>query len=183
LRGGIYGALFAILVLLKSINMKKSFLYIFLFLIVNRSAAQSSKLESSAKSPDMPAFSITKAPDSTRFERASLQKNKDVIIMVFSPDCEHCQLKIKEIMAHYNLFKNTQIVMVSNLGYLYVKKFYQEFKLAKYPNIVMGMDYKYQLGSFFNIASVPTLFLYNKKGKFVKTFDRNVPVQTIAKSL
>ncbi len=103
--------------------------------------------------------------------------------MVFSPDCDHCQHKIKEIVAHIGLFKNTQIVMISNLGYLYVKKFYEEYKLAKYPNIVMGMDYRYQLGNFFNIASVPALFLFNKNGKFVKTFDRDMPVQAIAKSL
>ena len=183
MRNGSSAASLAFLVVSKSINMKKSFLYILLFLIVNNAAAQLAKFESSARSPDLPAFSITKAPDSTRFEKANLQKNKDVIIMVFSPDCEHCQHKIKEIMAHIKLFKNTQIVMVSNLGYLYVKKFYQEYKLAQYPNIIMGMDYRYQLGSFFNIASVPTLFLYNKSGKFVKAFDRNVPVQTIAKSL
>lgn len=103
--------------------------------------------------------------------------------MVFSPDCEHCQVRVKEIMANIKLFKNVQILMVSNLGYNYITRFYKEFKLARYPNIIMGMDYRYQLGNFFTITSVPVIFLYNKSGKFVQAFDRNVPLQKIAAAL
>lgn len=167
----------------KTSIVKKSIFYFFILLIGQSAAAQLAKFESSPRSMDIPPISITKAPDSTRFEKINIAKNKNVIIMVFSPDCDHCQHKVKDIMTNINLFKNTQIIMISNLGYLYVKKFYEEYKLAKYPNIVMGMDYRYQLGNFFNISSVPTLFLYNKNGKFIKTFNRDVPLQTIAKSL
>lgn len=103
--------------------------------------------------------------------------------MVFSPDCEHCQVRVKEIMANIKLFKNVQIVMVSNLGYNYIARFYKEFKLARYPSIIMGMDYRYQVGNFFTISSVPVIFLYNKFGKFVQAFDRNVPLQKIAAAL
>lgn len=163
--------------------MKKIIIYILLFLAGNIALAQAGSSLSSAKFPNLPPFTITKVPDSTRFEKANLQKNKAVMIMVFSPDCEHCQQEVKEIIAHIKLFKNVQIVMVSNLGYHYINTFYKEFKIAKYPNIIMGMDYRYLLGSFFNIASLPAIFLYNKNGKFVKAFDRTVPVQKIAAAL
>ena len=39
------------------------------------------------------------------------------------------------------------------------------------------------IGNFFTIGSVPAIFLYNKSGKFVKAFDRDVPVQKIPAAL
>jgi thioredoxin-related protein len=136
-----------------------------------------------ARQPDIPPFSITKVPDSSRFEKTNLQKNKAVMIMVFSPDCEHCQHRVKEITENIKLLKNIQIVMVSNLGYNYVNRFYREFNIAKYQSIIMGMDYRYMIGNFFTIPSVPAIFLYNKNGKFVKAFDRDVPVKKIVAAL
>ena len=105
------------------------------------------------------------------------------MIVAFSPDCEHCQHEIKEIKANIKFFKNVQIVMISNLGYQYIKVFYKEFGIAKYPNITMGMDYRYLLGSFFNMEGLPSVFLYDKNGKFVKAFDRKSSVQNIAAAL
>ena len=163
--------------------MKKIILYTFLFLSGNAVFAQNGNSLLYAKFPEVPPFTITKVPDSSIFDKTKLQKNKAVMFVVFSPDCEHCQHEVKEIMAHIKLFKDVQIVMISNLGYHYINTFYKEYNIAKYPGIIMGMDYRYLLGSFFNIPSVPSVFLYNKNGKFVKAFDRNVPVQTIAAAL
>lgn len=163
--------------------MNKIVLYIFLCLSGNLVIGQTNKAIMTARQTDLPPFSIIKVPDSSRFEKVNLQKNKAVMIMVFSPDCDHCQHKVKEIQANIKLFKNIQIVMVSNLGYNYINRFYTEFNMAKYPGIIMGMDYRYMIGNFFTISSVPAIFLYNKNGKFVKAFDRDVPVQKIPAAL
>lgn len=163
--------------------MNKIILYTLFCFSAHLVIGQTNNSLMAAKQQDIPPFSINKAPDSSRFEKANLKKNKAVIIMVFSPDCDHCQVRVKEIMANNKLFKNIQIVMVSNLGYNYINRFYQEFKIAKYPNIIMGMDYQYKLGNFFTIPSVPAIFLYNKNGKFVKAFDRYVPIKKIIAAL
>jgi thioredoxin-related protein len=172
-----------LIALSKFLLMNRIVFYLLILLVGNTAKAQAPSMQMTARQTGLPSFSITRVPDSSRFEKANLQKNKAVIMMVFSPDCEHCQQKIKEIMANIKLFKNVQIVMVSNLGYSYVKRFYQEFNVARYPNITMGMDYRYMLGNFFTIPGLPAMFLYNKNGQFVKAFDRNVPVQKIAATL
>lgn len=163
--------------------MNKILFYVFCSLSANLVIGQTTIPLMTAKQSNLPAFSITKVPDSSRFDKVNLQKNKAVIIMVFSPDCEHCQVRIKEIMANIKLFKNIQLLMLSNLGYTYINRFYKEFNINKYPNIIMGMDYRYQLGNFFTITSVPAFFLYNKNGKFVKAFDRDVPIKKIIGAL
>lgn len=133
--------------------------------------------------PTVPPFSLIKVPDSIRFTKADLKKKKPTIIIVFSPDCEHCQHEIKEIQASYGLFKKAQIVMASPLDFNYIKKFYEEYHIADFPNIVMGRDPTYMLGTFYKVRSFPAIFVYNKKGDFVEAFDGSVPVKKIADAL
>ena len=135
------------------------------------------------KYPNVPPFTITKVPDSTKFAKANLSQKKPVLVMVFSPDCDHCIHETKELLAHMDLFKNVQIVLVAHLDFKDLEKFYEEYKLANYPNITLGRDYNYFFGTFFNIKFLPAIFLYNKKGKFVKAFDGSVPVMRIAAAL
>lgn len=73
--------------------------------------------------------------------------------------------------------------MASLLDYGQIKQFYDDYKIADYPNIIMGRDPSYFLGSFFNIRSFPAMFLYDKKGKLIKAFDGSVPVTIIASYL
>ena len=103
--------------------------------------------------------------------------------MIFSPDCHHCQVATRDLLAHMDLFKDVQIVMATALEYKYIKPFYDDFQLSNYKNITVGWDRTYFLGSFFGIKEFPSIFLYNKKGKFVANFEGSVPFTKIAESL
>lgn len=145
--------------------------------------AQSDSTPVYLRFPTVPPFSITKVADSTRFTKADLAKKKATLIFIFSPDCDHCQQETRSLIAHIDLFKHVQIIMASPLEHRILKKFYDEYKIAEHQNIILGRDPAYFLGSFYNIHSFPALFLYNKKGNFVKAFDGSVPVQQIADAL
>ena len=73
--------------------------------------------------------------------------------------------------------------MASPLEHSYLKKFYEEYKIADYPNIIMARDASYFFGTFFHVRSLPAIFVYDKKGNFVNSFDGTVSVQKIAESL
>ncbi len=133
--------------------------------------------------PAVPPFSITKIADSTTFTKADLAKRKATLIIIFSPDCEHCQQETRALTANIRLFKKAQIIMASPLEHRFLKKFYDEYKIADHPNIIMGRDPTYFFGTFYKVRSFPAIFLYDKKGNFVKTFDGSVPVQKIAEFL
>ena len=133
--------------------------------------------------PTVPPFRIISMPDSTVITKDNLSKKKATIIMVFSPDCEHCQAETRALTAKIELFKKVQIVMASPLDYSYIKKFYEEYKIADYSNIIMGRDPGYYLGTFYKIRSFPAIFLYDKKGNFVKAFTGSYPVEQIAELL
>ncbi len=133
--------------------------------------------------PQVPPFKLMLAPDSTAFTKDGLKKRRATIIMVFSPDCDHCIKSTEDLIAHYNLFKKAQIIMVSALPFEYVKKFYDKMKIADYPNIKVGEDRNYFLGSFYKVRSFPAIYTYDKKGNFKQFFDGSVKWEIIAKSL
>jgi thioredoxin-related protein len=133
--------------------------------------------------PEVPPLKLRTVPDSLLFGKADLPRKKQLLIMVFSPDCEHCQKATKDMLAHIDLYKKVQIVMASSLDFSNILAFYKEYKIADYPNIIMARDPAYFLGTFYNIKNFPSLFLYNKKGKFVKEFEGSVSFEEIARWL
>jgi thioredoxin-related protein len=144
--------------------------------------AQSDSTPIYLRFPVIPPFKITNISDSSSFTRDNLSKKKATIIMIFSPDCDHCQHEIKEITAHISLFKKVQFVMCSPLEFPFIKKFYDQYQIASYPNITMGRDPGYFFGTFYQIRAFPALFLYDKNGHFIRSFDESVPVERIAEA-
>jgi thioredoxin-related protein len=169
--------------------VKKSIFTLFLFFLVKISFAQTPQtvqndtLPIYERFPNVPPFTIMTVPDSTAFSKDDLKKKKETIIMVFSPDCSHCQHETKELTEHMDMFKDVQIVMASPLDYHYILQFYKDYHIADYPNITMGRDGSYMLGTFYKITNFPSIFVYNKKGEFVKAFDGSYPIEKIAAAL
>ena len=169
--------------------MKKIFLLLLVssfILFVNAQTttkADSIPLPAYKRLPDVPAFTITLVSDSSIFAKENLKKKTKALIILFSPDCSHCEHATKQILAKIDSFKNTQIIMVSNLSYDLVRKFYDKYKIADYPTIEMGVDKNYFLGSFYKLTSFPTIFLYNKKGKFKATYSASNTISDIIADL
>lgn len=174
-----------IIALSKIKKLKAFYSLIIATFFINISLAQTVPVSEPAykRIPQLPPFKLYTAPDSLVYTKEELKKKKATIIMVFSPDCDHCLHSTEDLIAHYNLFEKVQIVMASALPYDHVKKFYDNFKLGDYPNIKVGSDNTYFLGTFFEVHSFPAIYLYNKKGKFKMAFDGSVKWETIAASL
>jgi len=69
--------------------------------------------------------------------------------------------------------------MASPVGFEYIRKFYKEYKIADYPGIVMGRDGSHFFGYFYKIVHFPAIYVYNKKGQFVKAFEGSLPVKEL----
>jgi len=133
--------------------------------------------------PILPSFKLTKVPDSSTFTRQDLKKNKPTVVMIFSPDCEHCQEETKMLTANIDLFKKAQIIMASPTEYRFLRAFYEEYKIAGHPNITMGRDPGYYFGTFYKVRSFPAIFIYDKKGNLVTNFSGETPIKEIADAL
>ncbi|MCP9750239.1 thioredoxin fold domain-containing protein [Ferruginibacter sp. HRS2-29] len=160
--------------------MKKILLAVLWLLAFKAGSAQTDSLPIYKRFPAVPPFSIVRLPDSTRFVKADLKKKKATLIMIFSPDCEHCQHATEDLLKHAGLFKNVQIVMATPLEYQFIVPFYEKYRLAEHPNITVGRDATYFLGQFFSVHNYPSIFLYDKKGNFKEGFEGSVSFEKIA---
>jgi thioredoxin-related protein len=133
--------------------------------------------------PDVPPFSLLKIPDSTIFKKEDLQKKTPTLIVLFSPDCEHCQHFTSQLIEQKEQFKKIQIIMVSYLDVSIIKTFYYTNHLQDYKNITVCRDGQYFLGTFYNLHTFPSIILYNKKGRLVKNFDGLVKISDIIMAL
>ncbi len=132
--------------------------------------------------PVVPPFTIYKMPDSSKFTKADLKKKQKTLLIIFSPDCDHCQHEIKEIIAAIDKFTKIQIVMASWLPYKEILKFYADYNIAAYPNITMGWDKSFFLPPFYKFNSLPFMGLYDKKGNLISVFEGSVSLDKVVEA-
>ncbi|MEP7107091.1 MAG: TlpA disulfide reductase family protein [Ferruginibacter sp.] len=127
----------------------------------------------------IPAIKINIVPDSTVFTNQNLRKNEPFILMFFNPDCDHCQKEIKELMAYKEELKGIQILMVSPAPYPAIKDFYEAFGLSSMPDVRIGQDINYKLGSIYQLKTYPSTFVYDNRGILAKAFVGNIGIPAL----
>jgi len=131
------------------------------------------------KNPGIPPFKLLEV-DSVHFiTKDDIKKNRKVLLMFFSPECEHCKHQMQDILADFSKFKDIEIVMATFQPFEQMQSFYSYFRIADHPNILMGRDEKYLLPPYYRMQSLPFLALYDKKGQFIMKFEGNQKVDTI----
>jgi thioredoxin-related protein len=132
--------------------------------------------------PVVPPFNLYKAPDSTKFTKNDLKKKKKTLLIIFSPDCDHCQHETKAITAAIDKFKKIQIIMATYMPYQQMMQFYADYNIAAYPNITMGWDKTFFLPPYFKLKSLPFMALYDKKGNLIRVYEGNVTIEKLVEA-
>lgn len=126
-----------------------------------------------------PAFNLL-ALDSTRFSTLSVSNRKEPVVFIyFSPTCSHCQHQAEEITSHMNDFQHVQFLMVSAYSMQEIKQYADSYGLSHFKNITIGQDAAFAIGRFFDIKSLPGIFVYDKKGKYQTHFETNVVADSL----
>jgi thioredoxin-related protein len=162
-------------------SMVKHLLNCILFLVMASGvAAQADSLKPPyLRFPTIPPFTLLKV-DSSKLTREDLSKNKKTLIMYFSPDCDHCKHQTDSMLARIKMFQDIQIVMATYQPLDEMRKFYKDYKIAKYQNIKVGRDTQFFFPPFFKIVNLPYMILYDQKGKLITTFEGSTPIGKLA---
>ena len=89
------------------------------------------------------------------------------MLMIFNPQCEHCQHETGEIIKHMDGFKHIQIIMATVMPFDSMLSFRKKYNLAKYDNIVVCQDQHFFLPTFYKISNLPFLAFYNRKKQLI----------------
>jgi peroxiredoxin len=128
---------------------------------------------------ELPAMQITLV-DNTKLSTRNLT-GKNVIVM-FQPDCDHCQREAKQMQENIEAFKAYQVYFISSAGAEELKKFAGEYKLNTYTNIHFGSAMVEEIVASLGHIDAPSLYIYDN-GKLKQKFNGETDISEITKHL
>jgi thiol-disulfide isomerase/thioredoxin len=159
--------------------MKQLFLAVLIICSVT-AAAQTDTLPPPYKRyPTVPPLQLVLEDSATKYTKADLPKKKPVLIMMFSPDCDHCQHEAEQLVANAEKLKDIQLVMITTAPIYRMTEFANKYGLTGLKNVVVAKDPYYLLPPFFDMRNYPFLALYNKKGELIRVFEGSVSVEKL----
>jgi thioredoxin-related protein len=121
----------------------------------------------------LPVFRIART-DSTYFDVNKIKKNVPVMFIYFLPDCVECENFTKALLRDISSFKAIKIIMITNASLKDVRQFEKEFKLKKYPNIIVGTEgLTFVFQRQFHIETFPFIVLFDKRDNLIAKFNNN----------
>ena len=153
----------------------------FLFAVSSLSAQVDTTQPPYKRFPTLPPLKLMPIGSTTIFTKDQLKRNKPVLIMLFSPDCEHCQHETEDLIKNIDHFKKIQIVMATMMPFEQMTAFYDRYDLKRFDNIIVGRDIYYLLPSFYKVRFLPYMAMYDKKGKLLSTFEGNLSMDKLSK--
>ncbi len=158
--------------------MKKQLLLLLLIGCFQALFAQAGNEPPYKRFPTVPPFNLLQ-PDSVTVSKETLAKGKPVLIMYFSPTCDHCQHQVEDMIKQSDAFKDIQIIMATYSPMNELVDFMNTYALNRFPLLKAGRDTKYMLQPFYKISGLPYQALYDKKGNLITTFEGNVKVDQV----
>lgn len=124
----------------------------------------------SAAQNRIPPFKILLS-NGTYFSPDKLVRNKAVVLIYFSPDCDHCRTLMQSFFKQAGQYKNVEVVMITFKPLEEVTRFVYDYSVGKYPNINVGTEGNtFFIRQFYKLTNTPFVAVFNKEGSLVKSF-------------
>lgn len=130
--------------------------------------------------PSLPPMQLLLGDSVRKFTKQDLPKKKAVLVMLFSPDCSHCQHTAEELPKFAKALKDVQVVMATVHSITQMNEFVRKYGLDKLPNVVVGKDLYFLLPPFYAVKNFPFLAFYNRKGALISVFEGSMPLEKVA---
>ncbi|MFT4202380.1 MAG: hypothetical protein QM610_00565 [Chitinophagaceae bacterium] len=127
----------------------------------------------------LPQFRFQTMAHQTFSKQAIKDTMGQVVIMLFSPDCEHCQYMAQAMVRHKEAIKDVQFVMVTPFGdSASVATFAHGYHLDSLSNVQLLLDGKVQFPSLFGSSLVPSFYVYNHN-RLVKSIKGETRIENL----
>ncbi|MCU0394629.1 MAG: redoxin family protein [Chitinophagaceae bacterium] len=128
---------------------------------------------------EVPAFPLLDL-EGKKFSSGSVRpKGKTLVVVYFSPTCSHCIEFTEQLTSKLKSFKNSQFLYVSAYPLEEIKTFAITRGFHKMPNFRVGQDAAFNMGRFYELKEIPGVFVYNKEGQLVKSFDSKLKMEDL----
>lgn len=131
------------------------------------------------KDKNIPKFTLNLTTGKS-FSNTQIPKNRYTCIIIFSPDCSHCQEEAAELTKNAAKFKNVFFIWNSYKEMNDIKEFAVKYGLDKQANVVVGRDPEFSIPVFFRPRMTPFVALYDR-GQLLKVYEQGVKVPELLK--
>jgi len=131
--------------------------------------------------PTLPPIQLLLGDSVTKYTKENIPDKKPVLVMLFSPDCNHCQHTAEEMYKNKEALKDIHIVMATVLSLYEMNGFMKKYKLNEMKNVVAGKDIYFLLPPFYAIKNFPYMAMYNKKGNLIMGFEGSMGIDKVIK--
>jgi thioredoxin-related protein len=118
----------------------------------------------------LPPFAIMQA-NGKIFRAHQLPVGKPIVIVYFSPECDHCDILMKDFLKKEASLREASVVMITHLAVEKVSKFVKQYGLNKYANVYVGTEGTWLfVKNYYKIVQTPFIALHDRNGNLVKLF-------------
>lgn len=101
------------------------------------------------------------------------------ILILFNADCDHCQREAKSIQEKLNSFKGYTLQFIASDPVDIIQKFSRDYQLDDQPNVRFGRAEGVDVYTNFGSIPTPSIYIYSKEKRFIKSFLGETPVDEI----
>jgi thiol-disulfide isomerase/thioredoxin len=131
------------------------------------------------KDKNIPKFTLNLTTGKS-FNSTQIPKSKYTCIIIFSPDCSHCQDEAAELTKNADKFKSVFFIWNSYKEMADIKAFATKYGLDKQSNVIVGRDPEFSIPVFFRPRMTPFVALY-ANGQLLKVYEQGVKVPELLK--
>jgi len=135
----------------------------------NNPVIQEAKVNYKALGTDLPAIRLKTTDDKT-INEADIKSSGNLFLMLFNPNCAHCEDETDSLEKHMDLFKKSKLVMVAGDKMKeYLVDFERLHSVRRYP-IIIGLDDAGIIDKTFQYTALPQINIYSPEHKLIKIF-------------
>jgi thioredoxin-related protein len=131
----------------------------------------------------VPAFRMSLS-DGKLFHASSLPQGKPIIVIYFSPECDHCHVLMNEWFKQAGNFKKASVAMITFLPLNSVALFEKEYNTKQHSNIITGTEgTAFFVRNYYKVLDLPFVALHDKNGNLIATYTKDIPLNALAAKL
>ena len=133
----------------------KIFLFAVLAALIGVPACNSTSQEK------LPDFDLLLPDSTTVLHTRDIPSGQPVVIIHFESNCGECQKETESILKNMDSLKQVRFYFVTLETFDRLDVFNVHYKLASFPNIVAGQDFKHAMEQHYKPLTTPMLAIYN----------------------
>ena len=127
----------------------------------------------------LPAFNLLLTDSTTVFNTGALDEGKPVVFFYFSPTCPYCKAQMEYIINDIKNLSDIEFCILTYAPISEANKYSEEYKLKRFPNMIVGQDYTSFFLEYFKSGTVPFLAIYDSKKILKQVVAGNIKTKSL----